>query len=106
MPLAHRILNSLSKHSPTVRAELEAQLETFWFDVCTAVNAPAFGGLRALVPTDRMLFGTDYPYVDMEETIGDLVRLDLTAHERYAIEAGNALRLFPRFAAQGKIGAA
>ena len=106
VPLAHRILNSLSKHSPTVRAELEAQLETFWFDVCTAVNAPAFGGLRALVPTDRMLFGTDYPYVDMEETIGDLVRLDLTAHERYAIEAGNALRLFPRFAAQGKIGAA
>jgi predicted TIM-barrel fold metal-dependent hydrolase len=105
-PLTHRVLNLLSKNSATVRAELEAQLETFSFDVCTAVNAPAFAGLRALASVDRMLFGTDYPYVEMDETIGDLARLDLTAGERYAIERGNALRFFPRLAAQGRTGAA
>lgn len=95
-PMAHRVLGLLSKKSATVRVELEEQLQTFYFDVCTAVNAPSFAGLQRLTTIDHMLFGSDYPYVEMEETIGDLERLGLAADQRFAIEAGNAQALFPR----------
>jgi hypothetical protein len=80
-----------------VRTQLEAQLQTLYFDVCTAVNGPSFGGLRNLTTFDRLLFGTDHPYVDVTETADDFARLDLSAGERFAIEAGNARVLFPRY---------
>jgi 6-methylsalicylate decarboxylase len=94
--VAQRVLSLLSKNVTPVREELVAQLNSFYFDICTAANAPSFGGVRHIASIDRLLFGSDNPYVDINETIADLSRLDLTDEERYAIDAGNALTLFPR----------
>jgi predicted TIM-barrel fold metal-dependent hydrolase len=54
-----------------------------------------------LVSTDQVLFGSDYPWAPpgmMAQTIAGLAAFGFLPHELQAIERGNALRLFPRFA--------
>jgi predicted TIM-barrel fold metal-dependent hydrolase len=53
------------------------------------------------VSTDQVLFGSDYPWAPpgmMAQTIAGLAAFGFTSDELQAIERGNALRLFPRFA--------
>lgn len=65
------------------------------FEIATSVSAPTFGALRQFTSVEKILFGTDYPYVAMEETAAPFERMSLPAGERTAIAAGNALALFP-----------
>jgi predicted TIM-barrel fold metal-dependent hydrolase len=45
---------------------------------------------RAIVPVDRLLFGTDHPFLQAKNTIQQLEGLGFTAEERRAIECTNA----------------
>jgi len=45
-----------------------------------------------------VLFGTDYPYVGGSYNAAGLKAIELSAADRHAIEAGNALRLLPNLA--------
>jgi len=42
---------------------------------------------------DRVLYATDHPYWDPAKTNEALAQLDLSDHDRTAIETGNAKRL-------------
>ena len=97
-PLANRIVHLLGAKANA--ALMEREIQRFYFDLATSVSPATFAGLRNLTSTDRMLLGTDVPYVRMEETIPALDALDLTAAEADAINSGNALRLFPRLRAE------
>jgi predicted TIM-barrel fold metal-dependent hydrolase len=55
--------------------------------------------LTALAPPTQMLFGTDWPYVEMEKTIGGLKERGYGADLVAAISRANAAKLFPRFEA-------
>lgn len=79
-----------------VSGDLEAELRRLNYEIATSVSAPTLGALRAFVPVGRILLGTDYPYVGMDETIPHLDETGLSAAERRAIEAENPLALFPR----------
>jgi 6-methylsalicylate decarboxylase len=65
------------------------------FEIATSVSAPTFAALRNFTSVDRMLLGTDYPYVDVGETIPTFDALDLSGPEKRAITRANALKLFP-----------
>jgi flagellar biosynthetic protein FliQ len=55
-------------------------------------------GVLALSAPSQILFGSDYPYVQMEKTVGGLDRLGYGPDLLGAINRESALKLFPRFA--------
>ena len=60
------------------------------FDVVSATNEPAMAAVRTILPTSRMLFGTDHPFLSAKSTIDQLGRLGFTPDEMRAIECSNA----------------
>ncbi len=75
-------------------------LKSFYYDIAMSANPFVFPSLTTLVGAERLLFGTDYPYVPaagVPATIAGLRGCDrLDESQRAAVERGNALRLFPR----------
>ena len=63
---------------------------------------PNIQTVRALVGPDRVLFGSDWPYVPPEEVGRTLAAATagLPAADRDALAGGNARRLFPKLAAR------
>ena len=55
-------------------------------------------GLIALATTSQLLFGTDTPYLTIDETISEFASLGIAAADMQRIERDNALRLMPRLA--------
>lgn len=80
--------------------------EKLFFDIATSLSAPTFGALRAFTTPDRMLFGSDFPYVSPADTVPALDALDVSDDERTAIAYRNALALFPRLSALATLGSA
>jgi predicted TIM-barrel fold metal-dependent hydrolase len=79
---------------------LPYELKKLHYEVANStVSAPAMAALMALVPTSQILFGTDFPYVPMEKTVGGLAERGYAADLTAAINRNNAEKLFPRFAA-------
>lgn len=73
------------------------------YDTALCATPSQIAALRALVPTSRIVYGTDTPFapavaVRMAEASFDA--LPFTDEERQAIRWGNAARLFPAFAAR------
>ncbi len=76
-----------------------AALKRLYFDVANStINPSAMAAIMAMAPRANLLFGSDYPYVAIEKTIGGLNGAGLSAEIVGAINRDNALRLFPRFA--------
>jgi 6-methylsalicylate decarboxylase len=75
-----------------------AELRRLHYDVTTSTSRPALSALRELVPVSQMLFGTDFPYLPPAYTIKGLDAYGFSEADLGAINRGNALRLFPRFA--------
>lgn len=79
--------------------KLMPALARFHYDVTQSLAPPAYAALSALAPPDRLLFGSDCPMArgpQIGAQLADLSRLPESA--RTALERGNALALFPRFA--------
>jgi predicted TIM-barrel fold metal-dependent hydrolase len=76
------------------------ELRKLYYEVANStVSHPAMAALMALVPPSQILFGTDFPYVEMEKTVGGLAELAYPAEVLAGINRANAERLFPRFSA-------
>jgi predicted TIM-barrel fold metal-dependent hydrolase len=95
--LARRIEPSMTRRlTPEQRAAwlpdgIAGALRTLYYDVVSASNATSLAALRTMAPVERLLFGTDFPFVPPEVTIDQLQSLGLTPGEMQAIERGNAL---------------
>ena len=79
------------------RARFDALLRHFWYDTALACGATTMGALRTVADPGRIVFGSDWPYVQ-----APLVAEEVQTHEapglhgdaeRAAIDRGNALRL-------------
>ncbi len=99
--LAHRI-GTLAQKNRELSARLPggaiAQLQKLFFDVVMVTNKPAMSALLALATASKLLFGSDTPYLRIEETASELAGLGLGADELLAIECQNALALMPSLA--------
>ena len=60
--------------------------------VAGASFGPALMEVHAIVGADHLMFGTDYPFVDIDTKPVDV--LDLPANEKNAINGGNAAKVF------------
>ncbi len=101
--LAGRIAGSLSRPSAAAAAARvpKGALHEFrklFYDVTSTTNAIAFAALMAMAPLSQLLFGSDYPFWEIDTFAKQLRTLGLNEAQMSAIERDNALRLFPRFA--------
>ena len=73
-----------------------AVLGKLYFDIASSVNPINFDGLRRFTSIERIVVGTDLPYVPMDYTLGALDREKLSAQDYARINTANALDLFPQ----------
>lgn len=79
-----------------------AALARFHYDTALSASPHALRSLQALVPPERILFGSDWPYVP-DEGVGASVKgvrdsLEGPPDAQALVSGGNALRLFPSLA--------
>jgi predicted TIM-barrel fold metal-dependent hydrolase len=86
-----------------VRGTAAEAFRRLYWDTALAWRDPVLEMLRVTVGLDRVLFGTDHPYIRRDLAIGgvgDLRRTRVLDEGTYkAVLGGNALQLFPRLAA-------
>ena len=75
------------------------ELKRIYFDVANStVNRGAMDALRDLLPSSKILFGTDFPYIPIGKTVTGLDALGYAPDLLATINRDNAQKLFPRFA--------
>lgn len=72
------------------------ELRKFHYDTAQANHAGALAALLRMVPASQILFGTDYPYRPVEETVSGLAAFGFPDTDLDAIERDNAVRLLFR----------
>jgi predicted TIM-barrel fold metal-dependent hydrolase len=104
MPFLIERLVNLAK-APSSAAKLPNgllhELKRFYYDTAQASNPSALGSLRTIVPVSQIMFGTDYPYRLAIEHVEGLAGCGFSAADVRAIDCDNALRLLPKFKANG-----
>ncbi len=78
-----------------------ARLRRYYFDTALSSSPYALPSLLAFADPGRISFGSDWPYAPKARSAHFARMLDdfaLASAQRQAIERGNALQLFPRFA--------
>jgi predicted TIM-barrel fold metal-dependent hydrolase len=96
------IAGSSEKIAARLPEGVEPALRRLNFELATATHAPSLAATRALMPVERLLMGTDYPYVETAPILEGLAACPLDPRERRLIEAENALALFPRLRTPGR----
>ncbi|PYI06943.1 amidohydrolase 2, partial [Aspergillus sclerotiicarbonarius CBS 121057] len=79
-----------------------AELAGYYFDTASASSAIQLAAMKSFIGVDRILTGTDYPYVPLVQSEAALPAIqahgDFTDAEMARINNRNALSLFPRVA--------
>jgi predicted TIM-barrel fold metal-dependent hydrolase len=68
-------------------------LRRFYYDTASAANPIQMSALKALVGISQVVFGSDYPYVPVQNLVQALAACGLTADELQRVERQNALAL-------------
>ncbi len=76
-----------------------AEMKRLYFDTATSTNPENLGAVLRLVGSDRIVFGSDYPFLPIEATLPGLEKFGFSPDDLVRVERTNALRLFPRLAA-------
>ncbi len=104
-PIVKRIVR-LATVDKTVAARLPdgplAELKRLNFDTATSTDPENLGAIMRLATADKILFGSDFPFLPYEATLPGLTKFGFTASDLSLVENGNAMRLFPRLAANAK----
>ena len=76
-------------------------LRRFWYDNALSPGAQTWGCLQHVAAPDRIVFGTDWPFANVDVTAEAMRSYEALAAispaQRDAIDRGNARRLFPQF---------
>lgn len=98
--IAGRLLDRIElPGGPSVPAAAEglAAFRAFYFDTANAATPPALAATLALADGEKVLFGTDYPFVSVAKQVAYIAASGLTPGVVEAIRSGNAMRLLPKF---------
>jgi predicted TIM-barrel fold metal-dependent hydrolase len=85
--------------SPKSMDQTFVEISRFYYDLAISARPNAIGALRGVTDLQHVLFACDWPFAPdhaVQLNIAGFEALDLTTAERYAIERGNAARLFPK----------
>jgi predicted TIM-barrel fold metal-dependent hydrolase len=70
-----------------------AALAGLYVDTASVTNPAAMSALRAWLPAEQILYGTDFPWGTLAASRAALARVELPPQALAAIESGNAVRL-------------
>jgi 6-methylsalicylate decarboxylase len=102
VPFLSYRMASLVERDPSIQALLSdtplSYIRRFFLDTALALNPPAFAATLALFDRERIVFGTDWPYLPDASLNFDASALGISDEEVAAIERGNAAKLVPRLA--------
>jgi predicted TIM-barrel fold metal-dependent hydrolase len=70
-----------------------AALSRLYVDTASVTSAPAMAAVRAWLPPEHILYGTDFPWGTLAASRSALTRLGLPPEQLAAIESGNAAAL-------------
>lgn len=76
----------------------EAEFRRLYYDTANATDAAPMAALLKLVPESQVVYGSDYPYVQMDLQATALRGLGLASSTMKGIEGSNARRLIARLA--------
>ena len=98
--LAGRMANAVTR-SAKIEAlvgpgGVDDALRRLYYDTANAAYAPTMAALLTLAPLSQVLFGSDYPYLTIEQNLADLCTAGLDEGQRRAIESDNVLALLPQ----------
>jgi len=74
-------------------------VKRFFYDTAGSANAVQLQGLKMLVGSSQIVYGTDFPFVNAPATSAGVDRSGFTADELRAINRENALKFLPRLSA-------
>lgn len=100
--VSHRISELSRAFRPELPgpSEILAALRSFYFDTALSSSAAALPSLIAFAGSERILYGSDFPYAPAQVGIAFNEKLDaydgLSEHEHRLVAYGNAASLFPR----------
>jgi predicted TIM-barrel fold metal-dependent hydrolase len=94
------VMGRLHDYAPKNIAEtapdgIDYELARLYYDIAGTAYPPAIAALTKLVPVSQILFGSDNPFVPLQETARRMKELGLSAAELRAIGRENALALLP-----------
>ena len=75
---------------------VQAEFQRLHYETANSAYAPTMAALQKFVPASQILFGTDFPYIQVADNVDRLQKLEIPAETLAAIERGNAQKLFPR----------
>ena len=104
--LAERMANLIAMFNrldpPISPQEVMRQLHSLYYDVTGVSNPVSLASYACLVPASRRLYGSDTPFMPEVSIPSALAALrgphGFSGEELAALQSGNALALFPRFA--------
>ncbi len=104
VPLLANRVKSLAKIQVKNAAEVlpdgvDFELQRLYYETANAAFVPNMTALLKYVSISQVMFGTDYPYVSVEENVADLLKAGLSAADLKAVESENAKKLIPRLKA-------
>jgi 6-methylsalicylate decarboxylase len=83
------------------REQVFAGLAHFWYDNALSPGEQTFGSLDRVARPERIVFGSDYPFAN-PRVIAEMLATHesgfLPHEKRAAVDRGNALALFPKYA--------
>jgi predicted TIM-barrel fold metal-dependent hydrolase len=89
-----------AEENPKIAARLPngalAEIRKLYYDTAQATGPQNLGALRSFVPTSQIMFGSDYPFVHVAETLDPLTKFGLSDADLRAVTRDNALALLPR----------
>jgi 6-methylsalicylate decarboxylase len=93
---------SLAAESQLSPLDVLEQFRSFYFDTALSSSPAALPSLLAFARAERILFGSDWPFVPtagVQYFVSGLDDYAMPRDSRTAIDTGNAAALFPRLAA-------
>jgi len=69
-----------------------------FYETADAAYGPPMAALLNYVPKSQVLFGTDYPYVSIEDNLKEIGQRGLAAADLTAFQRTNVLRIIPQLA--------
>jgi predicted TIM-barrel fold metal-dependent hydrolase len=92
--LQERFVNLEAQYKTVLPEGFLAEARRFYYDTAQVTMPAPLAALKKIVPTSHVLFGTDYPYLTMEENVGGLKSAGVyTAAELALIDRPNAVAL-------------
>jgi predicted TIM-barrel fold metal-dependent hydrolase len=90
-------LSSFQGNAKSLPNGIDYELKRLYYETANSAYPGTMAALLDYVPISQVMFGTDFPYVSVEENVNGIHKCGLSGSQLAAISNLNAMRLMPRW---------